>query len=224
MNDITKIKEENKFYIPNFSLVFEEYLDIFTVFHSKERVYSFLKKLFVNAEKFVEENKINDLPSPIQSNETNPYVLGVDYGFFLKNLIDFIIEYGGIINENEKEKVKNLVYLYFGVSFKNYKLNFSAQVLMKRLFGEIYGITTYKITALKGNIFYPFYYENRFGEIYQINLFYIKRSVLFNLFLNQRNRELYTEFLEKNKAELISKINKNNVNVIPLFDVEKKVY
>ena len=96
MNEIKKFKEENSFYLTNFSLFFKEHLDIFSVFHSKERVNLFMKKLATNAKKFYDANKENDIPCPIQINNFNSYVLGVDYGFFLKNLIDFLIEEGGI--------------------------------------------------------------------------------------------------------------------------------
>jgi hypothetical protein len=220
MNDITKIKEENKFYIPNFSLIFEEYLDIFAVFHDKEKVYSFFKKLLVNARKFVEENRTKNLPCPIQISKKNEYVIGVDYGFFLKNIIDFIIEKGGIIDENEQKKVKKIIHLYFGVSFKNYKLNYSAQILMKRLFGEIFGITTYKVFALKGNIFYPIFIENEFGEYYKLNMFYIKKTVLNKLFKDTNNVKNYEEFIEKNSRSFIKKLDTNE-SAKELFKVEK---
>jgi hypothetical protein len=222
MNDITKIKEENKFYIPNFSLVFEEYLDIFTVFHTKERVYSFFRKLFKNTRKFVEENRQKDLPSPVQISETNPYVLGIDYGFFIRNMIDFIIENGGIVNDNEKKKVHNLIFLYFGVSFNNLKLNFAAQVLMKRLFAEIYGIANYRVMALKGSIFYPVFIENELGEYYKLNIFFIKRSALFKIFKDTNNAKSYLEFVEKNSRNFIRKVD-NEEDVKELFKVEKNL-
>ena len=134
-----------------------------------------MKKTIINARKFVEENRDKNLPSPIQINENNPYVIGIDYGFFLKNMINFIIEEGGIVDEKEKTKVYTLIYLYFGISFKQTKLNFAANVLMKNLFGNIFGITTYRVFALKGNVFYPVFVENGFGEYYKLNMFYIKK-------------------------------------------------
>jgi len=125
--------------------------------------------------KFYEENRDKDLPCSIQNNNSNPYVLGVDYGFFLKNLIDFLIEEGEIIEEKEKEKVSKLVYLFYGISFKNTRLNFSAQVLMKVLLGEIYAVTSYKMTQLKGNLVYLIFVENVLGDLYKLNTFLLKK-------------------------------------------------
>jgi len=220
MVNIRKIKEENRFYLPNFSLLFQEHLDIFSVFHTKERVNFFIKKLVVNAKKFYEENRDKDLPCPIQNNNSNPYVLGVDYGFFLKNLIDFLIEEGGIIEEKEKEKVKRLVYLFYGISFKNYKMNYSAQILMKNLFGLIYGVTSYKNFELKGNIFYPFFVEKIDGTIYKLNLIFIKKTAIEKAFLDEKNSFLLFDFFENVSDKFIKNPLPNSISK-ELFKVEK---
>ncbi|WP_456470008.1 hypothetical protein [Caminibacter sp.] len=222
MADINKIKKQNAFFIPNFSLSFREYLDIFAVFHTKERVNLFMKKVIVNAKKFYDENREKDYPCPIQINNSNPYVFGVDYGFFLKNLIDFLIEEGGIEEEEEKKKVPRLIYLFYGVDFKNYKMNFPAQVLMKTLFGTIYSITSYKVTMLKGNIFYPFFVENKVGEIYKLNMFFVKKTALKNVFEDKKNIELIMDFFEENSKSFIKK--KLDYTVAKeLFTVEKNI-
>jgi len=52
---VRKLKKENQFFIPNYQLTFQEFLDIFTVFHSKERVNSFIKKLFLSGINFAKE-------------------------------------------------------------------------------------------------------------------------------------------------------------------------
>jgi len=220
MNEIKKFKEENSFYLPNFSLFFKEHLDIFSVFNSKERVNLFMKKLATNAKKFYDENKENDIPCPIQINNFNSYVLGVDYGFFLKNLIDFLIEEGGIKEEDEKQKAINLVYLFYGINFKNYGLNFPAQVLMKNLFGTIYGITSYKFFNLKGNVFYPYFIENMVGEIYKLNLFFIKKIAIIKTFSDKKNGNKIVNFFEENSESFIKKV-PTNVKAKELFKVEK---
>jgi len=211
MNEIKNFKEENSFYLPNFSLF---------VFNSKERVNLFMKKLATNAKNFYDENKENDIPCPIQINNFNSYLLGVDYGFFLKNLIDFLIEEGGIKEEDEKQKAINLVYLFYGVDFKKYGLNFPAQVLMKNLFGIIYGITSYKFFNLKGNVFYPNFTENMVGEIYKLNLFFIKKNAIIKTFSDKKNGDLIVDFFEENSKSFIKKV-PTNVKAKELFKVEK---
>jgi hypothetical protein len=220
MNDITKIKEENKFYIPNFSLVFEEYLDIFTVFHTKERVYFFLKKLLINARRFTDEYRYNDYPCPVQFNERNEYVLGIDYGFFLENLINFIMNEGGIIDENEQKKAKTLLRLLFGIDITNYKYNYPAQILMKNLFGLIYNITNYKNFDLKGRIFYPYFIENIEGNYFQLNFFFIKKSSLFKIFEDVKNYNFYFDFIKENSKKVVSKV-PNGISPVELFSVKK---
>ena len=221
--DISNFKEKNRFFIPNFSLTFSEFLDIFSVFHSKNRVNNFLKFNLQRAKELLENN---DVISPIQVVK-NEYVIGIDYGFFLQNLIDWIIEFGGIIDENDKEKVSNLIRIFFGISMENKKMNYPSQVLMKELFGRIYGVTNYKNFDLKGNVFFVYFVENSDGKIYKLNLVFFKKISFLKVFLNEEIFENFINFFEKKSSNLISVYDKKFINldlnfVENLYDNSKK--
>ena len=129
--------------------------------------------------------------------------------FFLQQIIEFIITKGGIVDEKEKEKVRKIIYLYFGVSLTNYKINFSSQVLMKTLFGTINGVTNYKNFMLKGNLFYPIFYENSFGNLYQFNAIFLKKSILFKAYSEYSMAENIIEKITKNTKKMLYKIPKD---------------
>ena len=214
-----KIKEENQFFIPNFQLTFQEFLDIFAVFHSRERVFSFMKKLLKDGLKFAKEyEKIT--PSPIQVLEKNEHVLGIDYGFFLNVLVEFIVEEGGIIDENEREKADKLLRLFYGVSDENLKYNYSCHILMKEFFGRIYNITNYKNLDLKGRVFYDYYVETFEGDMYQLHLFFVKVKSLEKAFLDDKNFKNYLENIKKYSSKLFTKI-KNHNEIKSLFSYKK---
>jgi len=64
--------------------------------------------------------KNNNVISSIQVVK-NEYVIGIYYIFFLQNFINWIIEFGGIIDENDKEKGIKLIRVFFEVSMENKK-------------------------------------------------------------------------------------------------------
>ena len=217
-----KVKKENQFFIPNFQLTFQEFLDIFAVFHSRERVFSFMKKLLKDGLKFAKEyEKIT--PSPIQVLEKNEHVLGIDYGFFLNVLVEFIVEEGGIIDENEREKADKLLRGFFGYTTLNLKYNYSSHVLMKELFGRIYNITNYKNLDLKGRVFYDYFTESSEGDMYLLHLFFIKKISLYKIFLDEKIADEYINEVKKVSSKLVTKMPYNTGKVKELFKVDKKL-
>ena len=221
-NEWEEIKKQNKFYIPNYEMTFKEFLDIFAVFNTKAKAYAFVKKLLTDGVKFAKEFE-GELPSPLQTIERNEYVIGVDYGFFLNTLINFIIENGGIVDEKEKKKVDLLIRMFFGFSDKHIKYNYSSQILMKELFGRIYGFTNYKNLDLKGRVFYDYFAESSNGNIYNLHLFFVRKKGLTNAFVDKENFKSLVEKIENLSTKLVTKINFNKEDVKDLFNYEKLV-
>lgn len=140
--------------------------------------------------------------------------------FFLQELIDFIIEDGGIVDEKERRKANILLRGFYGFSYENMKYNYSIQLLMKVLFGMIYNITNYKNLLLKGKIFYEYYTETIDGKFYLLRLFFVKKNSIKKVFLDEKNYQFYMNKIEKLSTKLVANL-KNNVTVEEIFSVEK---